>query len=159
VEKDINGQVLRQYVRDNAKRLGFDPDPSLPPESWPYAPSFHPVFRIESDGSLRTDMVVELVQTKRVPFDADMPSAGSFPFRGGVTLIISAPEIYKGRDYKSRHGKAWVRFAIGKPITGVKGKLREDRQRLHHMAMGLASGNTEDPKHFQVDFGLLHEGL
>ena len=68
-EKDINGRVLRQYAEDNAARLGFDPDPSLAPEFKPYAPSFHPVFRIGRDGSLRTDMVIELVQTRRVPFD------------------------------------------------------------------------------------------
>ena len=154
-EQDINGRVLRRYAELNATRLGFDDDPNLAPEFKPYAPSFHPVFRIAPDGSLRTDMVVELVQTKRIPFDADMPLAGSFPLRGGVTLIISAPEI----DAFRRRGKTEVRFAIRKAITGDEGKRRENSQRQHNLAMGLANGNTDDPNHFQVDFGLLHQGL
>ncbi|HEY3039034.1 MAG TPA: hypothetical protein VGJ66_09875 [Pyrinomonadaceae bacterium] len=154
-EQDVNGRVLRQYAEENAERLGFDADPSLPLEFKPYAPSFHPMFRIAQDGSLRTDMVVELVQTKRIPFDERMPQAGSFPFRGGVTLIISAPTINTFR----RRGKAQVRYAIGKKITGAEGERRKESQREHNLAMGLVNGDTEDPNHFQVDFGLLHQGL
>jgi hypothetical protein len=154
-EKDINGKVLRQYAEENAERLGFNADPSLPLEFKPYAPSFHPVFRIAQDGSLRTDMVVELVQTQRVAFDDDMPQAGSFPFRAGVTLIISAPTI---NDFGYR-GKAYVRFAIGKRMVGPEADARKENQRVHNLSMGLAEGNTEDPNHFQVNFGLLHQGL
>jgi hypothetical protein len=154
-EKDINGQILRQYAQDNAARLGFDPDPSLADEFKPYAPSFHPVFRIAPDGSLRIDMVVELVQTKKVPFDENVPDAGSFPFRGGVTLIISAPEVNSFGD----PAEPEIRFAIGKRLTEKEGKLRQARQRDYHMAMGLLNGNTDDPKHFQVNFGLLHQGF
>lgn len=154
-EQDINGAVLRKYAEVNADRLGFDPDPNLSDEYKPYAPSFHPAFRIAPDGSLRTDMIVELVQTKRVPFDDRMKDAGSFPFRGGVTLIISAPEI----DSFRKRGKAEVRFAIRKVITGDEGERREHSQRQQNLGLGLANGNTEDPNHFQVDFGLLHEGL
>lgn len=154
-EKDINGRVLRQYAEENAERLGFDPDPSLPPEFKPYAPSFHPVFRIAKDGSLRTDMVVELVQTQRVPFDKELPRAGSFPFRAGVTLIISAPPV---NDF-GRRGKPEVRFAIGKTMKGPIADARKENQRVHSLAMGFAEGNTEDPNHFQVNFGLLHQGL
>ncbi|HEX6047340.1 MAG TPA: hypothetical protein VFZ22_22815, partial [Pyrinomonadaceae bacterium] len=154
-EKDINGKVLRQYVEENAERLGFDPDPSLPLELKPYAPSFHPVFRIAQDGSLRTDMIVELVQTRPVPFDKSMPAAGSFPFRSGVTLIISAPTV---NEWGYR-GKPYVRYAIGKRMTGPEGEMREHNQRIHNLSMGLAEGNTDDPNHFQANFGLLHQGL
>jgi hypothetical protein len=154
-EKDINGRVLRQYCEENAERLGFDADPSLPPEFKPYTPSFHPVFRIAQDGSLRTDMVVELVQTQRAPFDQNMPRAGSFPFRAGVTLIVSSPKL----NSFGRRGKAEVRFAIGKPMKGPLAEARKENQRVHNLAMGLADGNTEDPNHFQVNFGLLHQGL
>ena len=154
-EKDINGRVLRRYCEENAERLGFDPDPSLPPEFKPYAPSFHPVFRIAQDGSLRTDMVAELVQTQRAPFDKNMPLAGSFPFRAGVTLIVSAPKL----NSFGRRGKNQVRFAIGKPMRGPLADARKENQRVHNLAMGLADGNTEDPNHFQVNFGLLHQGL
>ncbi len=154
-EKDINGAVLRQYAEDNAARLGFDDDPTLPAEFKPYAPSFHPVFRIARDGSLRTDMVIELVQTKRVPFAASMPRAGSFPFRAGVTLIVSAPEVRRFGP----EGLPEVRYAVRKGSCGPEAKKRESRQREFQLALGLASGNTEDPNHFQADFGLLHQGL
>jgi hypothetical protein len=154
-EQDTNGDVLRKYVEENAERLGFDANPSFPAELKPYVPSFHPVFRIEQDGSLRTDMVVELVQTKRIPFDEALPDAGSFPFRSGVTLIISAPQV----NSFGKRGKPEVRFAVGKPMIGDKGKLRKENTRHHNLAMGLANGDTEDPNHFQVNFGLLHEGL
>ena len=154
-EKDINGRVLHKYAEENAERLGFDADPSLPPEFKPYPPSFHPVFRIAPDGSLRTDMVVELVQTQRAPFDKNMPRAGSFPFRAGVTLIVSSPKL----TTFGRRGKSEVRFAIGKPMKGPLADARKENQRLHNLALGLADGNTEDPNHFQVNFGLLHQGL
>jgi hypothetical protein len=149
-QKNINGRVLRQYAEEHAQLLGFDADPTLPIELKPYAPSFHPVFRIAPDGSLRTDMVVELVQTKRVPFDKSMPNAGSFPFRAGVTLIVSGPEITKGKE-----GDPEVRYAISKGLSPV----RQDRQRDYHLAMGMANGHTEDPNHFQANFGLLHQGF
>ena len=158
-EGDINGRVLRKYAEENAALLGFDADPSLAPEFKPYAPSFHPVFRIAADGSLRTDMVVELVQTRRVFFDKSMPQAGSFPFRAGVTLIISAPEItVDPKTNKRVRGKAVVRYAIGKPMEDADG-ARQEAQRQHNLAIGLADGNTDDPNHFQVNFGLLHQGL
>jgi len=149
-EKDINGAVLRQYAEDNAEQLGFGKVKSLPPQLRPYAPSFHPVFRIDPDGSLRTDMVVELVQTRKVPFDDNLPNAGSFPYRAGVTLIISAPEVRPGKE-----GDPEVRFAIRKEFN----PKREETQRQYNLAMGLANGNTEDPNHFQANFGLLHQGF
>jgi len=157
-EGDINGSVLRKYAEVNAARLGFDADPNLSPEFKPYAPSFHPVFRIAADGSLRTDMVAELVQTRRVAFDERMPEAGSFPFRAGVTLIISAPEITVDPNTNKRvRGKALVRYAIGKPMKDAG--PRQEAQRNYNLALGLANGNTDDPNHFQVNFGLLHQGL
>ena len=77
-QKDLNGEILRQYASENAARLGFDADPALPPDAQPYAPSFHQVFRVTPDGRLRIDMVVELVQTRRVPFDPPFPRRDRF---------------------------------------------------------------------------------
>lgn len=153
-QNDLNGSVLRAYAEKYAKRLGFDDDPSLPEHAKPYAPSFHTMFRTGSDGRLRIDMVVELVQTKEVPFDPGQPEMGSFPLRGGVTLIISAPEVQWGVA-----GDPQVRFAIGKPLAGEAGKQREARQRAYFMAMGLVNGNSGAPTHFQADFCLLHMGM
>ena len=154
-QKDVNGAVLRQYALENAARLGFDDGASLAPSARPYAASFHQVFRIGADGRLRIDMVVELVQTRRVPFDTEAPAAGSFPLRGGVTLIVAAPV----HDDHGSYGPPRVRFAIVKRITGDEGAAREARQRAYGLALGLANGDTDDDRHFQVDFGLVHLGV
>lgn len=156
-EMNINGAVLRQYALDNAERLGFDTDPTLPEEFSPYAPSFHTVSRVGPDGVLRMDMVVELVQTTEAPFDEKGLNVGSFPMRWGVTLIIAAPEV---RNQK--RGLPEVRFAIGKCKTGeAKGarERRERRQRHYYMSLGLLNGPTDDSSHFQANFGLLHQGF
>jgi len=154
-QKDLNGDILRQYAWENAARLGFDADPALPPEHRPYAPSFHQMFRVSADGQLRIDMVVELVQTRWVPFDRDFPEAGAFPLRGGVTLIVAAPD----RDATGHHVPPKVRFAIGKPLLGKVGSEREASQRSYAMAIGLMNGNTDDERHFQANFGLVHQGV
>lgn len=149
-EKNINGDYFRQYAADNAGRLGFDDDPALPPERRPYAPSFHSMFRMQN-GALKTFMVVELVQSRTMPFDPKMPSAGSFPFRAGVTLIIAAPDV----DSWGRLREAEVRYAIRKTMKSE----RAERQRDYHLAMGLADGDVDDPHHFQANFGLIHQGF
>ena len=146
-QQDINGRVLRKYALDNAGPLGFD----KAAKEAPWAPSFHQVFRVGADGRLRIDMVVELIQTRRVPFDKDHPAAGTFPFRGGVTLIISSSD-------RSREGYPRVRYAIRKRLVGDGAQQREDRQRRHALGLGLLNGRTEDDAHFQVNFGLLHQG-
>lgn len=153
-QKNINGAILRAYALKYAARLGFDADPGLPPERRPYAPSFHQVFRLGPDGRTHTDMVIELVQTRRVPFDPKLPDAGTFPLRGGVTLIVTAPEP----DADGRRGPPKVRFAVGKRLTGGEGAQREQRQRRYALAMGLVDGDTSQDSHFQADFALLHQG-
>jgi hypothetical protein len=150
-EKDINGAYFRQYAVDNAARLGFDANPSLPPECRPYAPSFHSMFRLTRNGNLKTHMVVELVQSTLVPFDPKMPGAGSFPFRAGVTLIIAAPDVGSGGKLL----EAEVRYAIRKTMKTE----RAARQRDYHLAMGMADGDVDEPNHFQANFGLLHQGF
>jgi len=51
-----------------------------------------------------------------------------------------------------------VRFAIGKRLIGKEGVDREASQRAYSMAIGLMNGNTEDERHFQANFGLVHQG-
>ena len=36
-------------------------------------------------------------------------------------------------------------------------KLREEKQRSFAMSLGMATGDTTDPTHFQANFGLVHE--
>ena len=149
-EKDQNGAVLRAYAWRNASQLGFDDDPRLPPERRPYAASFHTAFRVDASGRSRSEMIVELVQTRRVRFDPESDNAGTFPLRAGVTLIVAAPEVQFGVA-----GEARVRFAIGKPMT----KAREDSQRRFCLDMGLNAGDTSEDSHFAANFGLVHQGL
>ena len=102
-------------------------------------------------------MVVEVIQSKKVYFDAAAPEQGSFPFRGGVTLIIAAPELSPGGHYGAVASPPEVCYVIGKAISGEDGARREQSQREFAISQGLALGNTEDPTHFQANFGLLHE--
>lgn len=146
-QKNINGNALRAYANANAAALGFDPDPALPVA----VPSFHPVFRINPDGSLRTDMVVELVQRRDVD---DRHGMGSFPLRGGVTMIVSRPTVDQQQNPAAG---APVRYVIGKHLHGAEGKLREERQRRYAQRLGLLAGS--DPRRFQINFAMLHGGL
>jgi hypothetical protein len=142
-QKDLVRQVLQKYVDtdSNRKALGFQPD--IPVS----IPSFHPVFRINPDGSLRTDMVVEMVQTRRAVFHDDAPQLGTFPVRGGATLLIRKPtadEIDAGK------GDATIRYVIAKHLN----EDREQRQRRYGEQLGLTEGNS--PNRFRINFGLVH---
>ena len=145
-QKNANGNALRAYASANAAALGFDP--SLPVG----VPSFHPVFRVNPDGSLRTDMVVEMVQRRTI--DVRGGSLGSFPLRGGATLIISRPTVDEQEDPKAG---APLRYVIGKHLHGAEGKRREERQLRYAQRLGLLSGT--DARRFQIDFAMLHGGL
>ena len=150
-EKDINGNVLRDWANKHRGALGLDP--SLPLT----VPSFHPVFRTMDNGRLRVEMVVEVIQSRQASFDSSVPEAGSFPFRGGVTLIIEAPELKTDNDVGTVALPPVVRFAISKAISGNESRRREHAQRTFAIAQGLATGDTTNPDHFQANFGLLHE--
>jgi hypothetical protein len=153
-EKDINGAVLRAYAHRYRKELGLDP--SLPVS----VPSFHPVFRTLDNGRLQVEMIVEVIQTRTAKFDHDVADAGSFPLRGGVTMVIEAPVIEGTRRANGALGPdvarmPEVRLLIGKPIHGDEGDRRESSQRHFMMASGLA---TDDNEHrFHANFALLHE--
>ncbi len=144
--------MLRDWANKNRAALGLDPKLSLT------VPSFHPVFRTKDNGRLRVEMVVEVIQSRQADFDPAVPEAGSFPFRGGVTLIIDAPELTGGHGPVDADPlKPKVRFAIGKGMTSPSSKLREEKQRSFAMSLGMATGDTTDPAHFQANFGLVHE--
>ena len=135
-QKDANEKVLMAYARANAKALGFAPrGPAIE------VPSFHPMFRTGEDGSLKVDMVVEIVQQRDVPIDPALPRLGTVRLRGGVTLMIAAPPLRDGA-----HGAARVRYAIAKHPDGK----HDLRQRAAYVAQGLTNADG------RVNFGLLH---
>ncbi len=143
-QKDKAGDLLRTYVTRNSKLLGFSPGVPV------NVPSFHPVFRINPDGSLRTDMVVEAVQTVEKYFNEAAPKFGKVPFRGGATLIIRKPVASEPGADKN---EAPIRYVISKNLTPE----REKRQRRFGEHLGLAG--TSDRSRFQVNFSLLHGGI
>jgi hypothetical protein len=145
-EKDNNGAVLRTYARQNAALLGFRPDVPIS------VPSFHPAFRLAPDGSLRVDMVVNMVQTYNAPFDPKKPGLGSFPVRGGATLLIGRPQVVD-----DNYPPAEVRYLIQKRVDQDHGGQREERQRRFTLSEGLLEGSGDE--RFQIDFNLLHGGL
>jgi hypothetical protein len=149
-QKDQNGDALRDYVDDPGQKalLGFSPDEPV------FVPSFHPVFRINPDGSLRTDMVAELVQTRKAPFNKDAPGLGTFNLRGGTTLILQKPSV---EELNRGINVAPIRYAISRKLEGDEGRAREERQRRHVEQLGLAEG--KDPSRFQVDFAMAHGGF
>lgn len=79
------------------------------------AKSINALHRVQPDGSLRRQIVAELVQKQdSVPIVPSDLTAGTFTFRGGTTLIIN------------RQGE--VRFSISKPIDGPAGDERRQQQ-------------------------------
>ena len=150
-EKNHDGDVLRDWADKNRVAIGLDP--RLPIS----VPSFHTVFRTKDNGRLRIEMVVEIIQSREAQFDPSISEGGSFPFRGGVTLIIEASELRHERGKGTVALPPSVRFAIGRSMTGPDSQQREQKQRSFAISQGLAIGDTQDPTHFQANFGLLHE--
>jgi hypothetical protein len=145
-EKDQNGRVLRAYAIKHAELLGFRPGLTIS------VPSFHPAFRLTPDGSLRIDMVVEMSQRYDAPFDKRNPELGSFPMRGGATLLIAKPPLENGS-----YAAGQICYLIQKRLDGEIGTQREERQRRFSQREGLADGN--DPRRFQLDFNMLHGNI
>lgn len=113
------------------------------------AKSINPLHRVQTDGSLRRQIVAELVQKEdRVAIDPTDAAAGTFTFRGGNTLIIN------------RQGE--LRFSIAKPIEGPSGDERRERQRAHLRQMAasfsLAPYVAFDPVH-DLGFRAVHRGF
>ena len=150
-EKNHNGDVLRIWANKNRAALGLDRRLAA------HVPSFHSVFRTKKNGRLRVEMVVEVIQGRLADLDSAVPGAGSFPFRGGVTLIVEAPELVTDATGMAHALPPRVRFAIGRSLVGPESQEREQSQRAFTIAQGLANGNLQDPAHFQANFGLVHE--
>jgi hypothetical protein len=139
-QKDNAGDVLRKYVKANSTALGFNSRLPI------YVHSFHPVFRINPDGSLRTDMVVEALQTREIPYNEKAPAFGTFSQRGGAALIISKPVFEDSASTREPE----LTYVISRHLS-TEGA---DRQR----SFGKQLGITDDAKNFKVNFALVHGG-
>jgi hypothetical protein len=159
-QQDRIGDALRAYFNDseNARAAGFDPDYKV------RIRSFHPVVRTCENGTIRTELVVEAIQTRRALLDPKEPALGTFKVRGGATLIIgkpTLPEIRAGMAQAKSSGEAYtaigkIRYVIGKRMHGLAGSERELRQRLFYERSGLVEG--DEASRSQIDFALEHGG-
>ncbi len=144
-EANHDGDLLRAWVEKYRIELGFTGDAKLE------VPSFHPVYRTDASGELKIDMIVEVVQTKRVPLVPDAPKPADGPatmsVRSGVTLIISKPPVFGGQ-----RDAPHVRYAIAKHWTAA----RETRQRA---MVTLQAVKPSTSSRFAIDFALLHGGV
>jgi hypothetical protein len=134
-EQNVNGAVLRKYAKANASALGFEDPADIS------VPSFHPMFRTDEDGSLKIDMVVEMLAVRDVNVDPAFPALGTFPMRGGVTLLIAQQPVRTGV-----RPEPVVRYAIAKHLSPG----RELRQRAAYAAQNLPDGKA------RINFGLIH---
>jgi hypothetical protein len=107
-------------------------------------------------------MVVEALQTRTAALDEDNAVLGTFPMRGGVTLLVSQQPL---RDDGTRP-EPEIRYVIHNHLSPE----RERRQRMNYFASALVPhyhgeedqhhrAHADDESHFQINFGLIHGGL
>ena len=111
--------------------------------------SVRPARRIAPNGDTEADLVLEIIQTREVPFDpSDRAGGGTFKFRGGCTLLIN-------RDRRE------VRWCIAKSIFDEERLEREREYRTDDSSMSLQATYFGDPRmgRFDEPFALLHRGV
>jgi len=137
-DQKTTAAALKNFIDSNRGILGLD-------EQLEYQiPSFHPLYRTDRNGSIRWDLVVEIVQTK--------PDAGGsgFPVRGGTTAIISSHSASGG----GKKDETFLRYVISKPLTGERGKQRIQKQADFLNATGLRP--DKDGGGLRINFELVH---
>jgi hypothetical protein len=143
-QKDACKPQLMAFVDEHRAHLGFAKDRKVD------IASFHPVFRVNEDGSLRTDIVVEVVQR---------PASDALPLRGGATIIISKPSLTQIQQREAA-GKSIdygeVRYVIAKHLTAPAGNAPMLQQRASFIRQGLAAGADAGPS--EIDFAAIHGG-
>jgi len=141
-EKGKTARALEAFVKENRDLLGLD-------KKTPFTlPSFHPLYRVDRSGSVRWDLMVEVVQTR-------FAKAGSadYPMRGGTTLIISTHSVAGG----GQQGRTFLRYAIAKPLGGRSGKSRGQQQTAFLQDQGQRPGGK--PSSLRANFAHLHGGI
>lgn len=138
-EKDANGDLLRAWATANAETLGFEPGRIE-------VPSFHPMFRVAQDGTLKIEMVVEMVQTRSDERKSGVTGVPT-PMRSGVTLIIAKPAIHEGKRHDPH-----VRYAIAKHLTPERAQRVRTTLAASDVAAVGAGGRLT------INFGLIHGG-
>jgi hypothetical protein len=143
-QQEENAKKLSQFGRDNAEVLGLTP--SVPVQ----AHSFHPIHRVGPNGRLKVEIVAELIQQTKVPFDPDDKSSPEITFRGGTTLVI---------DQEGR-----VRYAVRKRLAKDDDKnrrLKRQRDYYKRLADDSAAATYLDVgqmDEYPMSFDFVHRG-
>ena len=143
--------MLRAWVAQHRAELGLDPTLVAT------VPSFHTAFRPLENGRTHVEMIVEVVQSTAQSVAPGVAGTGTFPFRGGVTLVINGPEVYRTPTGDTVAAPPEIRFVIGKSIAGAEGVRRLQRQRGFAASQGAAFAVAHGPTAFEANFALLHE--
>jgi hypothetical protein len=134
-------RVLRAFIDEPMVKRLLNLDPRVEYQ----IPSLHPLYRIDSSGDLRWNLVVEIVQTGQAP-------ASSIPMRGGTTMILAGHSTAGGGE----RDVVFLRYAISKPLGGPTGKHRAGKYRDFLLQQGFKPG--AHPSALRINFGLVHGG-
>lgn len=139
-ERQQTVKVLTEFIEANRDALRLAPDLDY------RIPSFDALYRVDVNGSVRWDLVVEVVQTA--------PGTGDtgFPLRGGTTMIVSTHSTGGG----GRKDAVFLRYAIAKPIHGPEGARRAEAQASFLQDQGFTPGSS--PDQLRIKFNLIHGG-
>jgi hypothetical protein len=110
--------------------------------------SVRPARRIGPDGQVEADLVMEIIQTRDVPFDETDPESPTFKLHGGCTLLIN----------RESHE---VRWCIVKSIFDEDRLEREREFRSDVSGFALQAtyfGNPRDDA-YREPFAFLHRGF
>jgi len=115
---------------------------------WTRIHSVRPARRIGPDGQSESDLVLEVVQTRDVPFDEAEPKGPKFKFRGGCTVLIN-------RERRS------VRWCIVKSLFDEQRLQLEREFRMDAGPLSLHATYFGDPRRgvFAEPFAFLHRGF
>jgi hypothetical protein len=151
-----NRAHLHDWLKQNFVELridtGLDWSPSRPDFE---IHSVRPARRIRPDGNFVVEMVVEIIQRRRVPLDETAPAGGppappgdgsrEFSFLGGCTLLV---DIETGR----------IRYSIYKSVTNAN-RLNRQRAFLQGRDMQALRALYFDDGGEQEPFAFLHREM
>jgi hypothetical protein len=135
-ERHQTAKALAAFIESHRAMLGLAPGIDY------RIPSFHPVYRTDRTGSVRWDLVVEVVQKS--------PASKDYPVQGGVTMIIST----HGTRGSGDPGVKFLRYAIRKSLHGPEGRRRALAERAYFEQQGLDP--HAKPHGLRVNFAFVH---
>ncbi len=135
-ERHQTAKALTAFIESHRAILGLAPGIDY------RIPSFHPVYRTDRTGSVRWDLVVEVVQKS--------PDSKDYPVQGGATMIIST----HGTRGSGDPGVKFLRYAIRKPLHGSEGRRRALKEHAYFEQQGLDPHGK--PHGLRVNFAFVH---